>query len=59
MLYSAHGDDGGQEQIYFLDVCVGLIYLDPPFNSNRSYNVLEEAEHGAQAPSQISASNPP
>jgi 16S rRNA G966 N2-methylase RsmD len=24
---------------YFPDGCVDLIYLDPPFNSSRSYNV--------------------
>jgi len=30
----------GQGQPYFPAACVDLIYLDPPFNSNRSYNVL-------------------
>jgi site-specific DNA-methyltransferase (adenine-specific) len=45
----------GQGQPYFPDGCVDLIYLDPPFNSNRSYNVLFKDEHGAQAPSQITA----
>lgn len=24
----------------FLDASVGLVYLDPPFNSNADYNVL-------------------
>jgi len=43
----------GQGQPYFPAACVDLIYLDPPFNSNRSYNVLFKDEHGAQAPSQI------
>jgi DNA modification methylase len=33
---------------------VNLVYLDPPFNSNASYNVLF-AEHGAKASAQIQA----
>jgi site-specific DNA-methyltransferase (adenine-specific) len=28
---------------------VDLIYLDPPFNSNRSYNVLFRSRGGAEA----------
>jgi site-specific DNA-methyltransferase (adenine-specific) len=31
----------------FPDACVDLIYLDPPFNSNSSYNVLFRAPSGA------------
>ena len=31
---------------YFPDECVDLIYLDPPFNSNRNYNVLFKSESG-------------
>jgi site-specific DNA-methyltransferase (adenine-specific) len=34
---------------------IDLIYLDPPFNSNRSYNVLFKDEHGAEAEAQIAA----
>ncbi len=34
---------------------VDLIYLDPPFNSNRSYNVLFKEESGKSAESQITA----
>lgn len=34
---------------------VDLIYLDPPFNSNRNYNVLFKDESGKQAESQIMA----
>jgi len=45
----------GQGQPYFPDESVDLIYLDPPFNSNRSYNVLFKDEHGAQPPAQIKA----
>ena len=40
---------------YFADVCVDLIYLDPPFNSNRNYNVLFKAESGADSEAQITA----
>ena len=29
---------------YFPDECVDLIYLDPPFNCNRNYNVLFKSE---------------
>ncbi len=38
----------GQGRPYFPNACVDLIYLDPPFNSNRSYNVLFKDEHGGQ-----------
>ncbi len=34
---------------------VDLIYLDPPFNSNRSYNVLFRDESGQQSESQLVA----
>lgn len=34
---------------------VDLIYLDPPFNSNRSYNVLFGRSHGTEAAAQIEA----
>lgn len=34
---------------------VDLIYLDPPFNSNASYNVLFKAPSGAQSQAQIEA----
>ena len=40
---------------YFPDECVDLIYLDPPFNSNRNYNVLFKAESGADSEAQITA----
>ena len=32
---------------------VDLVYLDPPFNSNRSYNVLFKDESGHDAEAQI------
>ena len=34
---------------------VDLIYLDPPFNSNRSYNVLFKAHSGEESQAQIEA----
>ncbi len=40
---------------YFSDECVDLIYLDPPFNSNRNYNVLFKSESGADSQAQITA----
>lgn len=39
----------------FPDECVDLIYLDPPFNSNRSYNVIYESAGGDDASAQIQA----
>jgi hypothetical protein len=37
------------------DESVDLIYLDPPFNSNASYNVLFKAPTGEQSQAQIEA----
>jgi site-specific DNA-methyltransferase (adenine-specific) len=34
---------------------VDLVYLDPPFNSNRSYNVLFREESGKESEAQITA----
>jgi 16S rRNA G966 N2-methylase RsmD len=34
---------------YIADESVDLVYLDPPFNSNRSYNVLFKDESGKAA----------
>jgi DNA modification methylase len=34
---------------------VDLVYLDPPFNSNRSYNVLFKQKSGEESPAQIEA----
>jgi len=39
----------------FAGESVDLIYLDPPFNSNRSYNVLYKDESGSEAEAQILA----
>lgn len=40
---------------HFPNACVDLIYLDPPFNSNRSYNVLFKDESGLDSEAQITA----
>jgi len=40
---------------YIPDASVDLIYLDPPFNSNRSYNVLFKDERGTESDAQITA----
>ncbi len=37
------------------DESVDLVYLDPPFNSNASYNVLFRAPSGEQSQAQIEA----
>ena len=37
------------------DESVDLIYLDPPFNSQATYNVLFRSTAGAQSPAQIEA----
>jgi site-specific DNA-methyltransferase (adenine-specific) len=40
--------------LHVKDESVDLVYLDPPFNSNASYNVLF-AEHGTRSAAQIKA----
>lgn len=37
------------------DETVDLVYLDPPFNSNASYNVLFKAHSGKGSQAQIEA----
>ena len=50
-----YGDNLDVLRNEFPDHSVDLIYLDPPFNSNASYNVLFRDESGNTAPSQIRA----
>jgi ATP-dependent protease ClpP protease subunit len=50
-----YGDNLKILRDYIKDESVDLIYLDPPFNSNRNYNVLFKDESGAEADSQITA----
>jgi site-specific DNA-methyltransferase (adenine-specific) len=41
-----YGDNLKNLRDYIKDESVDLIYLDPPFNSNRNYNVLFKDESG-------------
>jgi DNA modification methylase len=52
-----YGDNLGilRDQKHFPDECVDLIYLDPPFNSKRVYNVLFKSPSGADSEPQIHA----
>ena len=50
-----YGDNLKILREYIKDETVDLIYLDPPFNSNRNYNVLFRSESGSEAESQITA----
>ena len=50
-----YGDNLPILQERFAGESVDLIYLDPPFNSNRSYNVLYKDESGSEAEAQILA----
>ena len=54
-LYYGDNLDILRSREYFPDECVDLIYLDPPFNSNRNYNVLFKSESGADSQAQITA----
>ena len=49
------GDNLDVLRRYVGDESVDLVYLDPPFNSNASYNVLFKEHDGAAAASQIQA----
>lgn len=50
-----YGDNLKVLREYIPDESVDLIYLDPPFNSNRSYNVLFKDERGKSSDAQIKA----
>lgn len=50
-----YGDNLDILREYVPDQSVDLIYLDPPFNSNRSYNVLFKDESGTESEAQITA----
>ena len=50
-----YGDNLPILRQYVPDESVDLVYLDPPFNSNRSYNVLFKQEGGAESEAQIAA----
>jgi len=50
-----YGDNLKILREYIPSESVDLIYLDPPFNSNRSYNVLFKDESGVESEAQITA----
>jgi len=50
-----YGDNLDILREHIPDESVDLIYLDPPFNSKRSYNVLFKEANGTAADSQIQA----
>jgi len=50
-----YGDNLDVLRRHVADQSVDLVYLDPPFNSNASYNVLFAERDGTQAASQIKA----
>jgi site-specific DNA-methyltransferase (adenine-specific) len=50
-----YGDNLPILREYIPDESIDLIYLDPPFNSNRSYNVLFRDESGKEPEAQIEA----
>jgi len=50
-----YGDNLAILRDHIDDESVDLIYLDPPFNSARSYNVLFKHESGAAAEAQLKA----
>jgi site-specific DNA-methyltransferase (adenine-specific) len=49
------GDDLDVLRESIADECVDLIYLDPPFNSQRSYNLLFCGPKGRESDAQITA----
>ena len=44
-----------RDRAHFPDACVNLIYLDPPFNSKRDYNLLFKSPKGQSSEAQIEA----
>ena len=50
-----YGDNLDILREYIPDASVDLVYLDPPFNSNRSYNVLFKDESGHESEAQLTA----
>jgi len=50
-----YGDNLDVMRKYLPDECIDLVYLDPPFNSNRDYNLLFREQSGEPAQGQIKA----
>lgn len=50
-----YGDNLEVMRKYIKDETVDLIYLDPPFNSNKAYNIIFEDQTGEKSSAQIQA----
>ena len=50
-----YGDNLDILHRYVQDESVDLVYLDPPFNSNQTFNILFREKDGSQSASQIKA----
>ena len=50
-----YGDNLGILREHIAAESVDLVYLDPPFNSNATYNVLFRSPEGKESPAQIEA----
>ena len=50
-----YGDNLEILRKYVPDASVDLVYLDPPFNSNRDYNVIFKDESGRKSDAQLLA----
>jgi site-specific DNA-methyltransferase (adenine-specific) len=50
-----YGDNLPILREYIADESVDLVYLDPPFNSSRTYNILFKDESGKESEAQITA----
>lgn len=49
------GDNLDTMREHILDESIDLIYLDPPFNSKASYNVLFKEQNGTDSAAHITA----
>ena len=49
------GDNLAVMREHIPDACVDLIYLDPPFNSKATYNILFKEKNGSESTAQITA----
>ncbi|MBN2208336.1 MAG: restriction endonuclease [Candidatus Coatesbacteria bacterium] len=50
-----YGDNLDVLRRYLKDESIDLVYLDPPFNSSQTYNVLFKEQNGSRAASQVRA----
>lgn len=50
-----YGDNLDILRRYIPDNSIDLIYLDPPFKSNQSYNILFKEKNGTDSVAQIKA----